>query len=133
MRRRGRSSGRQQQSRGGNGEQWQAATHDGWQRWEVGSREEGEKQGRGGDQVGVCDRGLQAAMRRRLRVGCSSCSGRWQGWSTVMKRRGGTTMADGGRNSRGRGSSGGKDGRGEGCGSRVSMAVSDRGVGDGLG
>ncbi|RWW12646.1 hypothetical protein GW17_00023678 [Ensete ventricosum] len=37
------------------------------QRRQVRSREEGEKQGRGGDRVGVCDRGLQAAVRRRLR------------------------------------------------------------------
>ncbi|RWW35807.1 hypothetical protein BHE74_00059221 [Ensete ventricosum] len=28
-------------------------------------------------------------------VGSSGCSGRWQGWSAAMKRRGGTAMADG--------------------------------------
>ncbi|RWV89843.1 hypothetical protein GW17_00047991 [Ensete ventricosum] len=51
----------------GSREEWQAAAHDGWQRRQVRSREEGEKQGRRGDRVSVCDRGLQAAVRRRLR------------------------------------------------------------------
>ncbi|RZR70846.1 hypothetical protein BHM03_00001930 [Ensete ventricosum] len=63
-------------------------------------------------------------------VGCSGCSGRWQGWPAVIKRRGGTAVAGGGRSSRE--STGDKDGRGEGCGSRVPMVASGRGVGDGL-
>ncbi|RRT31828.1 hypothetical protein B296_00056866 [Ensete ventricosum] len=71
--------------------------------------------GSGGRVAGGCEKEVAV-------VGCSGCSGRWQGWQgwpAVMKRRGGTTVASGGRSSRGRGSSGGKDGRGEGCGSRV--------------
>ncbi|RWW47941.1 hypothetical protein BHE74_00046039 [Ensete ventricosum] len=57
---------RRQWGSSGSGEEWQAAANDGWQRRQVRSREEGEKQGRGGDRVGVCDRGLQAVVRRRL-------------------------------------------------------------------
>ncbi|RZR88968.1 hypothetical protein BHM03_00016625 [Ensete ventricosum] len=58
---------RKQRGSSGSREEWQVAAYDGWQRRQVRSREEGEKQGRGGDRVGVCDRGLQAAVRRRLR------------------------------------------------------------------
>ncbi|RRT31881.1 hypothetical protein B296_00057070 [Ensete ventricosum] len=46
--------------------------------------------------VGGCEKEVAA-------VGCSGCSGRWQGWPVVMKRRGGTTVVGGGRSSRGRG------------------------------
>ncbi|RZS18589.1 hypothetical protein BHM03_00050879 [Ensete ventricosum] len=73
---------RRQWGSNSSGEEWQAAAHDGWQRRQVRSREEGEKQGRGGDHVGV---------------------GRWQGWPTMIKRRGGTAVSNGGRSNRGRG------------------------------
>ncbi|RWW36639.1 hypothetical protein BHE74_00058317, partial [Ensete ventricosum] len=59
---------RRQRGSNGSGEEWQAAANDGWQRRQVRSREEGEKQG-----------------------------------SMVMKRRGGTAVANGGRGNRGRG------------------------------